>query len=112
MDAGKRPFGEGQVGGCRGPLVFLRQEGADARAHVGVIFLARNEHEDGDEAIELVNPCQRPHAGALRKHQDFHHEIIERLAVDLDELVARIFFQDMQEGFAGMAVWVEAGALE
>ena len=32
---------------CRAPI--------DARADVGVVFVARNEGEDGDEAIELVN---------------------------------------------------------
>ena len=100
MDAGKRPFGEGGVGGCQGPLIDLRQEGRDARTHIGVIFLARNEDEDGDEAVEFVGPCQRPHAGALIKHQDFHDEIVERLGIDLEEFVARIFFEDMLDGLA------------
>src|SRR6478736_5180247 len=89
-----------------------RQEGSDARAHVGVVFLARNEDEDGDEAIELVSPGQRPQAGALVENQDLHDEIVEGLDVDLDDLVTRIIFENVQERLARMAVRIEAGALE
>ena len=112
MDAGKWSLGEGNVGGCQGPLVDLGQEGRDARAHVGVVFLARNEGEDGDEAVKLVGACQRPYTGTLMEHQDFHDEGVKRLGIDLKQLVARIFFEDMQHGLARMAVRVEAGALE
>ena len=111
MDAGKRPFGEGDVGGRKAPLVDLRQEGRDARTYIGVIFLARNEDEDGDEAIKFVGPRQRPHAGALIERQDLHDEIIERLDINLEEFVARIFFEDMLDGLARMAGRVKAGAL-
>ncbi|MEH2514171.1 hypothetical protein V1291_005525 [Nitrobacteraceae bacterium AZCC 1564] len=112
MDARKRPFWERYVGGDQGPLVSLRQEGADTRADVGVEFLAWNEGEDGDETIELVDPRQRPDARALVEDQDFYDEIVESVDVDLEQFVTRIFLENMHERFAGMAARVEARALE
>ena len=112
MDARQRAFGEGRVGGREGPFVDLGQEGGDARAHVGVVFLARNEDEDRDEAVEFVDPRQRPDAGALIQHQDFHHEVVEGVDVDLEQFVTRIFFEDVCQRLARMAARVEAGALE
>src|ERR1700752_3670025 len=90
----------------------MRQEGTDARADVGVVFLARNEGENGYEAIELVHPRQRPDARALIEDQDLYDEIVESVDVDLEQFVARIFFENMHQRLAGMAARVEAGALE
>src|SRR4029077_8168809 len=85
VDACERSLGEGGVGGRQAPLIDLHQEVRDAHAYVGVVFLARNEDEDGDETVELVGPCQRPYAGTLIERQDLHDEIVERFGIDLEE---------------------------
>src|SRR5882672_2754524 len=75
--------------------IDLRQKARDTRTHIGVIFITRNEGDDGDETVEFISPCQRPHAGTLIKRQDFQQEIIERLGIDLDEFVTRVFFEEI-----------------
>ena len=112
VDARKRSLGEGHIGSRRRPLVGLRQEGSEARPHVAVVFFAWDEDEDGDETIELVYPRERPHAGTFIEDQDLHDEVVEGVDVDLEQIVARIFFDDMRECLARMAVRVETGALQ
>ena len=112
MDARERALGLRDIGGGHAAAIGRGEIGADAHPHVGVVFVAGDEDEDGDEAVELVRPRQSADARALVEHQDLDDEAVERLDVDLPQLVARIFLQDMDDRLAGMAFRVEAGALE
>ena len=79
-------------------------------ADVAVVAVARHEDDDRDEAVELVAPRKDAHARPLLERQDGGGEVVERVLVDLEELVARIGLEHVEERLAGMARRVVAGA--
>ena len=79
-------------------------------AERGIEALARREHQAGGEAADGVAAGEQRHAAALLQLQDAQHVVVERVLVDLEQLVARIGFQDGEQRLAVVAVDVEAGA--
>ena len=85
---------------------------ADRGPHVAVVALARHIDEDRDEAVETVAPRQHAHARPFVELQDREREMIERVLVDLEQLVARIGLEHVDQRLAGMARRIEAGAAD
>ncbi len=110
MHAHQRAFGEERIERRDASLVGTRQIAADLLARRRVVALARHEHHDGHEPVEAVAPRQHAHARALVEMHDGEHELVERVLVDLEQLVARIVLQHGGERLARMAVGIEARA--
>ena len=83
---------------------------ADPGAQVAVVAVARHEHQHRDETVEAVTPRQDAHARPLAELQDGEREMVERVVVDLEQLVARKMLQHIGQRLAGMAVGGKAGA--
>ena len=104
------PSGKERIERARRGLEGVGQIVADLRAHVAVVALARHVDEHRHEAVEAVAPRQHAHARPLVELQDRQRELVERVLVDLEQLVARIVLQHVDQRLAGMAVRIEAGA--
>ena len=111
VGARERPLGIGGIGGGKAPAIQTRQEIADAQAHRSVVAVLRDEDEDRDEAVELVDAGQRADARPLGELEDVERELLQRRHVDLEELVARIGVEHVHQGAAGIARRVEADIL-
>ena len=110
VGAGERPLGVARIGRRHAALVGAGEVLADAPAHRRVVAVLRHEDEHRDEAVELVRPRERPDARPLGQVHDLDREAVERLLVDLEQLVARIVLEHVEERAAGVARRVEAGA--
>src|SRR5215217_5633090 len=85
---------------------------ADTDADIAVIAVARNIDEDRYEAVELVAAGKHADARTLLEREDGHREVEKRVFVDLEKLVARKEFKDVDQSLAGVAVRIEAGPPE
>ena len=112
MHAHQRAFGEERVEGAHAALIGHGQIVADLSPDAAVIALARDIDEHRHEAVEAVAPRQHAHARPLVELQDRERNLIKRLVVDLEQLVARIGLQHVDQRLAGMALRVEAGAAD
>ena len=83
--------------------------GADLLAHDAVVAVARHEDEDRDEAVELVGAHQRPHPRPLDQAENGCGVLPQGRHRHLEQFVARIAFQHVDQRLAGMVVPVEAG---
>ncbi len=110
VDTDQRPFGEKWMKGAHPTVVDLGEIVPDRLAHVAVVTLARNVDQDRDVAIEAVATRQYAHARPLVELQHRQREIIERVLVELEQLVARVVLQHVDQRLAGMPVRIEAGA--
>ena len=81
-------------------------------AQCRVKALARDEHQVGGEAAEGVAAGEQRHAPAFLQLQDAQRLVVERVCVDLEQLVARIGIEDRQQRLAVVAGGVDAGAAE
>ena len=93
-------------------VVELRQRRADPLAKVGGVAVARHEDQNRDEAVEAVAARERADARALLELQDRHGRIVEDVGLRLEKLGARIVLQNVEKRLAGMALRIEAGALQ
>ena len=84
----------------------------EAFAERRIEALARREHQAAGEAADGVAAGEQRHAPALLQLQDAQRMVVERVLVDLEQLVARIGFEDRQQRLAVVAVCVEAGAAQ
>ena len=82
----------------------------DPLAHRAVVAVARDEHDDRHVAVELVGPDQRAQPRPLLQRQDAVREGEQQFLVDLEQLVARIGLQHVDQRLAGMALRIVAGA--
>ena len=112
VGAGERSLRIGRIGGGDAALVDAGEEFADAPAHRGVVTILRDEDERRDEAVELVGAGERADARPLGQLHDVEGEALQRLDIDLEELVAREGVEHVVERATGIARRVEAGALE
>ena len=101
-------------GGDRGHLAVPRllEDGGETVAEAGIEALARREHQAGGEAADGVAAGEQRHAPPLLQLQDAQRMVVERVLLDLEQLVARIGFEDRQQRLAVVAVCVEAGAAQ
>ena len=111
VGARERPLGIGGIGGREAPAKDPRQEIADAQAHRGVVAVLRDEDEDRDEAVELVDAGERADARPLGELEDVERELLQRRDIDLEELVARIGVEHVHQRSAGIACRIEADIL-
>ena len=81
----------------------LGQELAHLPPDGAVETVARNEDEGRDEPVELVAAHEQPGARPLLEPEDSMRYILERLGIDLKELIAREILEDGDERLAGMA---------
>ena len=110
MHAGQRRIVDVRIVGADVALEHLGEIFADLRAHLPAVALARHIDQHRDEAVEAVAPRQHAHPRALLELQDAQREMIERVLVDLEQLVARIGLQHVDQRLAGMRLRIEAGA--
>ena len=112
MDAGERmirhlrgiarvPAGEG-----------CHQELLDAAPDLGVVALARNIDENRDETLERIVAHEHANPPALLDAENAEADLEQRVRIDLEQLVARIGFEDVLQGLVVMPVGREARALE
>ncbi len=109
--------GEHRVREPRVPLVALRpvrvdQEVRDAFAHLRGVPVAGNEHEAGDEAAVRLAEDEQPDAAPLLQAEDSHRDVVELVHVDLEEVVARVRLEDLDEVFVVVARGEESRPLD
>ncbi len=75
-------------------------------------MLAGNIDEQRHETVEPVDAGQHAHAGAVCQFVDLLAEAFEETAVDLEEIVARIGFERIEQHAARMTARVEAEMLD
>ncbi|MDZ7712920.1 MAG: hypothetical protein U5L06_07305 [Rhodovibrio sp.] len=111
---GARQHGLGQVGVERRDLAVegLRQDALEAQPQVGVVPVAGHEHQAGDEPLERVLAGEQRDPLALLQVQDAHRDAVEVVLADLEQLVARVVLQDVQQRLAVVAVRAEAALLQ
>ena len=97
--------------GADAALVGVGEIIADQLAVAAAVAVARHVDQNRDEAIEAVAPRQHAHARPLVELQHGEREVMQRVLVDLEQLVTRIVLQHVDQRLAGMAVEIEAGAV-
>ncbi len=103
MNPRQPAFREARIEDADAALEDLGQISADPRPHLRVVAVARRKHQHRDEAVERIAPRQHAHARPLLQLQDRQRELVERVLVDLEQLVARIALQHIDQRLAGMA---------
>ena len=109
VGARQQSLGIGGIGRGHPTLIDRCQELADTATDGGVVTVLGDEHEDGHEPVEFVDPRQRPDPGAFGKIADFNGEFKQRLIVYLKHLVARIALQYGQQRAAHVTGGIQAG---
>ncbi len=77
-----------------------------------VVAVARHEDEGGDEALERIAAQEQRDALALLQLHDAAGDLVEVVEADLEQLVARIVVEDVDQGLAGVAGRVVVGAAD
>ena len=108
---------QGAVGECgvigRDPAaVGLGQDLAGALAQVGIVAVARHEHQHRDEAVERVAPLEQPYARPVVEVQYAQGRGQQVVFRSLEQLVARIGLQDVAQALFVVAAGGLAGALQ
>ena len=93
---------------AKGVLEDVGHPQADRR----VVSVARDVDEARDEAAEVVLAHEQLGAAPLLELRDRHRGLVELLDAGLEQLVARVALEDLEEVLAGVAVRRHAGALE
>ena len=88
------------------------QDRLDAAPVLGVEAVARHEHEQREEAAERVAAREQPQALALAEVEDPHRGLEELVLGDLEQLVARVGVEDLEQRLLVVAARREAGLLE
>src|SRR5690606_31155114 len=89
MHAHERTFGEEGREILNTAIVGFGQNGPDPRAYTRREAIARNEHQDGDEPLELFEACEDPHIRPQFEVDDAADPIEQELIIDLEQLIAR-----------------------
>ena len=75
----------------------VEQDLLDPVPDVGVVPLERHVDEAREETPERVAPDEQPHAPPLAQMQDRDRRVVELILGDLEELVARIRLEDLDQ---------------
>src|SRR5690348_1160924 len=92
--------------------VGLLQNLGKAAAQLGGVAVARHVDEAGDEAAEGIAPGEERDALPLLQAQDAERDVEELVRADLEQLVARVAVEDVEERLAVVARRIEARAFE
>ncbi len=103
------PSGKAGVVGRQPALEHRLQIGADLLAYDAVVAVARHEDEDRDEAVELIGAHQRSDARPLDQPQNGFGVLAQDRHRNLEQLVARIALQHVDQCLAGVIFRVETG---
>ncbi len=95
-----------------GPAECLDQDPPDALAVLGVEAIARDADQARDEAVERVAADEQPHALALAEAEDPHRHVEQLVGLDLEQRVARVGLEDLEQRLGVMAVRRESGPLQ
>ncbi len=90
----------------------LEQDGLDAQPDRRVVAVAREVDEARDEAAELVAAQEELGLAALLQVQHARRDLGELRRARLEELVARVGLEDLEDVLARVAVGAEAGQAE
>ena len=112
VDAHQGPFRKKRIEGAHAALESGGEVVADPGSDLAVVAVARHIDEHRHEAVETVETGQHAHPRALVELKNGQREVIERIFVDLEQLVARVMLQHVDQRLAGMAVGIESGTAE
>ncbi len=90
----------------------IPQDRLDAAPVLRVEAVARNEDETGEEAPEAVAANEQAQPLALAEVEDPHRGLEQLVGVHLDQLVARVRLEDLDQGLLVVAARGERGARE
>ena len=93
-------------------MIGRQQQVLHANPQIRIEFLARYEDQTRDVAVEAVASHEEPRALTLLQPQNAHGDVGELIDVDLEQLVARVLFEDRDERLGQMAVRQESGAAD
>ena len=85
---------------------------AEALAQRRIEALARREHQAAREAADGIAAREQRHPAPLLELQDAERVVVERVGIDLEQLVARIGVEDREQRLAVMAVGIQSGAAQ
>ena len=90
----------------------LLEDVGHPQPHVGVVAVARDVDQAGHEAAEVVLADEQLGAAPLLQLGHRHRGLVELLGARLEQLVARVALEHLDEVLAGVAVRCHAGAVE
>ena len=95
--ARQRPVRIGGIGRRQAALIDARKKFTDTAAHGGVVPVLRDEHENRDEPVKLVDTGQSADAGSLGQLQDVDSKALQHVGIDLEQLIARIGIEHVHQ---------------
>ena len=101
-------FREGRVVSREPSVEGLDEELADLDADAGIVTIPRHEHQHRDEAVELVDAVKNAHSRPLAEREDRFGVLAQYRHADLEQFVARIGFQHVDQRLARMIAGIEA----
>ena len=112
LHAHQRAFREVGIERDDAAVVGLRQQRADALAHLGSVAIARHVDEQRDEPVEAVDAGKHAHARPRLQVEDALAPFLQLLHADLEQLVARKGVEDVEQRLAVVAARRIAGGGE
>ena len=97
MEAGQHRLGDTRAVVDARPAERLLEDLLDPLPVPGVEALARQVDEAGEEAAERVATDEEAHAPPLAEVEDAHRRLEELVLRDLEQLVARVRLEDVEE---------------
>ena len=92
------------------PCHAVLQDVAEALVQRRIEALARREHQAAREAADRIAAHEQRHPVALLQLQDAERMVVERVGVDLEQLVARIGVEDRRAAPCRHGCWDQPGA--
>src|SRR5262249_3111241 len=108
----KRRVWNERIKGAHAPIIGLRQIVADTLADVAVITVARRENQNRGKSVEAIAARQDAYPRTLVELQGRHGKTKQRDVIELEQFVARIGFEHIDQRLAGMAFGIEPGACQ
>ena len=102
LDARQHRFRQMHVEFGAGAVERLDEDRLPLLAQLGRVVLARRVDEAGKEALERIAPHEQAEALALAEMQDSHRRAQQLVLGDLEQLVARIVLEDVDQRLAGV----------
>ena len=93
----------------RHPAERLEQDPADPLAVLGVEAVARDAHQALHEPLERVSPQEQPQPLALAEAEDPDRQVVQLLGLHLEQRVARVGLEDLEQRLAVVACRREPG---